>query len=134
MDLTFPFPMQYCSLQHWTLLLSSVTSTTGLCFHFGSISSFFLEFLLHSSPVIYWAPTDLGSLSFSVVLFSLFILFLLLKASILKWFAIIFSSRPHFVKTLHYDPPVMVGPTHRVHSFIELDEDVVYVINLVSFL
>ena len=24
--------MQYCSLQHWTLLLSPVTSTTGCCF------------------------------------------------------------------------------------------------------
>ena len=29
MDLTFQVPMQYCSLQHWTLLLSPVTSTTG---------------------------------------------------------------------------------------------------------
>ena len=31
MDLTFQVPMQYCSLQHWTLLLSPVTSTTGYC-------------------------------------------------------------------------------------------------------
>ena len=29
MDLTFQVPMQYCSLQHRTLLLSPVTSTTG---------------------------------------------------------------------------------------------------------
>ena len=28
MDLTFQVPMQYCSLQHWTLLLSPVASTT----------------------------------------------------------------------------------------------------------
>ena len=69
-DLTFHFPMQCCFLQHWTLLLSSVTSTTGHCFHFGSISSFFLELLLHSSPVVYWAPTNLGSSSFSVVSFT----------------------------------------------------------------
>ena len=33
-------------LQHLTLLLSPVTSTTGCCFYFGSIPSFFLEFLL----------------------------------------------------------------------------------------
>ena len=52
--------MQYCSLQHWTLLLSPVTSTTGYCFCFGSILSFFLELFLHWSPVAYWAPTDLG--------------------------------------------------------------------------
>ena len=32
MDLTFLVPMQYCSLQHRTLLLSPVTSTTGYCF------------------------------------------------------------------------------------------------------
>ena len=59
-DLTFQVPMQYCSLQHWTLLLSPVTSTTGCCFHFGSVSSFFLELFLHWSTVAYWAPTDLG--------------------------------------------------------------------------
>ena len=30
---------------------SPVTSTTGCCFCFGSVSSFFLDFFLHSSPV-----------------------------------------------------------------------------------
>ena len=43
MDLTFQVPMQYCSLQHRTLFLSPVTSTTGYCFYFGSIPSFFLK-------------------------------------------------------------------------------------------
>ena len=37
---------------------------------------FFLELFLHWSPVAYWAPTDLGSLSFSVLSFCLFTLFL----------------------------------------------------------
>ena len=69
-------PMEYCSLQHRTLLLSPVTSTTGCCFCFGSIPSFFLELFLHWSPVAYWAPTDLGSSSFSVLSFCLFILFM----------------------------------------------------------
>ena len=76
MDLTFRVPMQYCSLQHQTLLLSPVTSTTGHCFCFGSIPSFFLELFLHWSPVAYWAPTDLGSSSFRILSFCLFILFL----------------------------------------------------------
>ena len=67
MDLTFLFPMEYCSLQHQTLLLGPVTTTTGYCFCFGSISSFFLELFLHWPPVAYWAPTDLGSSSFSVL-------------------------------------------------------------------
>ena len=76
MDLTFQVPTQYCSLQHRTLLLSLVTSTTGCCFCFGSTPSFFLELFLHWSPVAYWAPTALGSLSFSVLSFCLFILFM----------------------------------------------------------
>ena len=61
-DLTVQVPMQYCSLQHQTLLLSPVTSTAGYCFCFGSIPSFFLELFLHWSPVAYWAPNDLGFL------------------------------------------------------------------------
>ena len=71
MDLTLQVPMQYCSLQHQTLLLSPVISTTGCYFCFGSILSFFLEVFLHSSPVEYWIPTNLGSLSFSILSFCL---------------------------------------------------------------
>ena len=74
-DLTFQVPKQYSSLQHWTWLPSPVTSTTGHCFHFGSISLFFLKLFLQS-PVAYWAPTDLGSSFFSVLSFCLFILFM----------------------------------------------------------
>ena len=60
MDLTFQVPMQYCSLQHRTLLSPPDTTTTGHCFCCGSASSFLLELVLHSSPVAYWAPTDWG--------------------------------------------------------------------------
>ena len=42
MDLTFQVPVQYWSLHHRILLLSPITSTTGYCFCFGSIPSFFL--------------------------------------------------------------------------------------------
>ena len=57
--------MQYCSLQHQTLLRSAVTSTTGFFFFFALASC------LHSgviSPLIsaYWAPTDLRSSSFRI--------------------------------------------------------------------
>ena len=76
MDLTFQVPMQYCSSQHRTLLLSPVPSTARYCFCFVSIPSFFLELFLHWSPVAYWAPTDLGSSSFSILSFCLFILFM----------------------------------------------------------
>ena len=67
MDLTFQVPMQYCFLPHQTLLPSPVLFTTECCFCFDSICSFFLELFLHWSPVTYWAPTDLGSSSFSVL-------------------------------------------------------------------
>ena len=76
MDLTFQVPMQYCSLQHQTLLPSPVPSTTEHCSFFGSVSSFFLELFLHSSPVSYWAPTNPGSSFFNVISFYLFILFI----------------------------------------------------------
>ena len=68
--------MQYDSLQHQNLLPSPVISTTGCCFCFGSVSSFFMELFLHYSLVAYWTPTDLGSSSFSVLTFCLFILFM----------------------------------------------------------
>ena len=53
MDLRFQVPMEYCSLQHQTFLISPVPSPTGCCFCFGSIPSFFLELFLHWSPVAY---------------------------------------------------------------------------------
>ena len=70
MNLAFQVPMQYCSLQHWALLLSPVTATTECCFCFGSVSLFFLELFIHWSPVVYWATTNHGSSSFSVLSFS----------------------------------------------------------------
>ena len=76
MDLTFQVPMQYCSLQHWALLPSPVTTTAVICFCFFSISLFFLELFLHWSLVVYWAPTTLGSSSLSVLSFCLFKLFM----------------------------------------------------------
>ena len=76
MDLTFQVPIQHCSLQHRTLLPSPVTSTTGGCFCFGSVSSFFLELFLYCCLVAYWVPTNVRSSSFTVLSFCLFILFM----------------------------------------------------------
>ena len=36
-----------------------------------------------------------------------------LKERMLKWFAIPFSSGPHFVRTLHHDSSVLCGPTQH---------------------
>ena len=126
MDITFQIPMLYCHLQHETLLLSPVTSRTGCYFCFGSISLLFLELFLHWFPVAYWAPTNLGSSSFSVLSFCLFILFMR------------FSRQEYWID-LPFPPPVdhilselstmshtsWVALHSMAHSFIELDKAVV---------
>src|SRR5574337_517908 len=124
--------MKYCSLKDQTLLPSPVTSITGRCFCFGSVSSFFLELFLHSSPVAYWAPTDLGSSSFSVLSFCLFILFMVFSR-ILKWFAVP-SPVDHILSELStMTHPSWISLHGMAHSFIELDKAVVHVISLLSF-
>ena len=135
MDPTFQVPMQYCSLQHWTLLLSPVTSTTGCCFCFGSVSSFFLELFLHCSPVAYRAPTDLESSFFSVVSFCLFILFMGFSRQE-YWSGLPFPFPvDHILSELStMTRPSWVALHCMVHSFIKLDKAVVHVIILVSFL
>ena len=146
MDLTFQVPKQCCSLQHWTLLPSPVTSTTGIVFTF-SLHLFILAWRIPGTE----EPGGLPSLGLHRVghdwkdsnfilsrvispLFSSSILgtywpgefifqchiFLpsltvhgVLKARILKWFAIPFSSGPRFVRTLHYDPSTLGGHTRH---------------------
>ena len=135
MDLTFQVPMQYCSLQHQTLFPSPVTSTAGYCFCFGSISSFFLELFLHWPPVAYWAPTDLGSSSFRVLSFYLFILFMgFLRQE--HWSGLPFlSPRNHVLSELStMTHPSWVALHGVPGSFIELDQAVVHVIRVVGFL
>ena len=124
MDLTFQVPMQYCSLQHRTLLLSPVTSTTGYCFCFGSIPSFFLELFLHWSPVAYWVPTDLGSSSFSILSFCLFMGFSRQE----YWSGLPFPSPvDHILSDLStVTRPFWVAPQAWL-SFNELDKAVVLV-------
>ena len=62
--LTFLVPMQYCSLQHRTLVSASDTSPTEHRFCFVPTSSFFLKLLviaLRSSLVAYGTPSNLGA-------------------------------------------------------------------------
>ena len=135
MDLTFQVPMQYCSLQHQTLLLSPVTSTTGYYFCFGSIPSFFLELFLHWSPVAYWAPTALGSSYFSILSFCLVILFMGFSRQE-YWSGLPFLSPvDHILSELSTITCLSWVALHGMaHGFIELDKAVVHVISLISFL
>ena len=134
-DLTFQVPMQYCSLQYQTLLLSPITSTAGYCFCFGSIPSFFLELFLHWSPVAYWVPTDLGSFSFSILSFCLFILFMGFSRQE-YWSGLpIPSPVDHILSDLStMTHPSWVALQDMTHSFIELDKAVIHVIRLASCL
>ena len=113
----------------------SVTSTTGCCFCFGSVSSFFLELFLHWSPVRYWAPTDLGSSSFSILSFCLFILFMGFSRQE-YWSGLPFPSPvDHILSELStMTRPSWVALHGMGLSFIELDKAVVHGIRLVSFL
>ena len=119
--------MQYCSLQHRTLFLSPVTSTAGYCFCFGSILSLFLELFLHWSPVAYWAPTDLGSSSFSILSFCLFILFTGFSRQE-HWSVFPFPSPVYHILS---DLSTMTRPSWVAQwawlGFIELDKAVVLV-------
>ena len=127
MDLTFQVPMQYCSLQHRTLLLSPVTSTTAYCFCFGSIPSFFLELFLYWSPVAYWAPADLRSSSFRILSFCLFILFMgFLRQE--YWNGLPFPSPvDHILSDLSTMTHLSWVAPWAWLSFIELDKAVVLV-------
>ena len=129
MDLTFQVPMHYCFLQHQTLLPSPVISTTGYCFCFGSISSLFLELFLHWYPVAYLVPPDLGSSSFSVLSFCLFILFMGFSRQE-YWSGLPFPSPgDHALSELStMTRPSWVALHGKAHSFIELDKAVVHVL------
>ena len=121
-----PFDLFQCALIHesnipdsYVILLFKFTSITShihnwalfllwLCLFivFGVISLLF--------SIAYWAPTDLENSSFSFVIFLPFhTVHEILKARILKCFAIPFSSGPHFVRCLHHDPYVLGGPTQH---------------------
>ena len=115
--------MQYCCLLHHTLLLSPVISITGYCFCFGSIPSFFLELFLHSSPVAYWAPTDLGSSSFGILSFCLFILFMGFSN---HWSGLPFPSPVYHILSALSTMTHQSWVTHAAClNFIELDTAVV---------
>ena len=135
MDLTFQVPVQYCSLQHWTLLLSPVPTTSGCCFCFGSIPSLFLELFPHWSPVGYWAPTDLGSFSFSILSLCLFILLMGFSRQEYSSGLPFPSPVDHILSDLStMTCPSWVAPHGMANSFIEWDKAVLHVIRLASFL
>ena len=130
-------PGSYAILLFTASDLASITShiQNWVLFGFASISSFFLELFLQSSPVAYWAPTDLGSSSFSVLSFCLFILFIGFSKQEC-WSGLSFPSPvDHVLSELSTMTCRSWVALHSMaHSFIELDKAVVHVIRLFSFM
>ena len=97
--------------------------------------SFFLELCLHSSPVAYVAPTNLGSSYFSVISFCLFILFMGFSRQE-YWCSLPFPSPMHHILTelSTMTCPSWVTLHGMAHSFTELDKAVIHVISLIPIL
>ena len=134
MSVIFQVPMQF------------VLFSIGLYFHLSHIHSWVLFslwlclFILSGfiSPLLsvaYWAATDLGSSSFSVISFCLFMLFMGFSSEE-YWSGLPFLSPvDHFLSELStMTHPSWVALHGMAHSFIEIDKAVVHVIRLVSFL
>ena len=105
------------------------------CFHFDSAFSFLLGLFLCSSPVAYWGPTGLGSSSFSVLPFCLFILFMGFSRQDC-WSGLPFPSpMDHILSELSTMAcPSLVALHSIAYAFIELDKAVIHMISLVTFL
>ena len=115
-DLTFQVPMQYCSLQHWSLLLISHIHNwvLFLLWIHPFVPSGVISPLISSSIL---GTYRAGEFIFQCPIFLPFhTVHGVLKARILKWFAFPFSSGPHSVRPLHHDPSVSVGPKGMTHS------------------
>ena len=132
MDLTFQVPVQYCFFRIGLYFYHQSYPQLGLFllwFHLFILSGIISPLISCSILGTYWP----GEFIFQCPIFLPFhTVHGVLKARILKWFAIPFSSGPHSVRHLHHDPAVLGGPMWL--GFTELDKAVVRVIRLASFL
>ena len=124
--------MQYCSLQHLTLLSPSDTSVTGCPSCFGSASSCFLEVFLCSSLDILDTYQPRG---FHLSVFYFFVFFMGFSRQEC-WSGLPFPSPVSCILSelstkTHPSCVVLHG---MAYSFIELYKSVIHVIILVSFL
>ena len=129
-------PDSYAILFFTVLDFTSITSHIYNCILFllwlhlfilsGVISPLFSSCL--------WVPTDLGSSSFSHIFLPFCTVHGVLKARILKWFAIPFSVDLIFSELSTMTSPSWVALHSMAHSFLDLDKVVDHVISLISFL
>ena len=119
------FTILFFTALDFTSITSHIPNWVLVCF--GSISSFFLKLFPHWYPVAYWAPTDLGSSSFSVLSFCLFILFMGFSRQE-YWSGLPFPSPvDHILSELSSMTHLSWVALHDMaHSFIELDKTAVH--------
>ena len=121
MDLTIQVPMQYCSLQHRTTSITShihnwVLFLLWLCLF---ILSEFISPLISSSILDTHWP---GEFIFQCpIIFPFHTVHRVLKAKVLKWFAIPFSGGPHFLNC-----PIGCGKKQK-QDFTELLSEVLQI-------
>ena len=108
--------MQYYSLQHQTLLLTPDTSTTKRRFDLAqSLHSFWSYFWplpqYHIRHLLTWGAqvSPPGMISWYHIFLPFHDVHGVLKARIVKWFAILLSSGLHFVRILHHEPSTLGG-------------------------
>ena len=97
------------------------------------IPSFFLELFIHWFPIAYWAPTDLGSSSFSVIFFFFFAFSYCSWGSQGKNTKVVCHSLLQWTTFCQTSPPWPVHlewPHMAWLSFTELDKAVAHVIRL----
>ena len=110
MSIELVMPSNQLILRHPLLLLPSI-----LWLHPLILSGVISPLISSSILGTYWP----GEFIFQCPIFLPFhTVHAVLKARILKWFAIPFSSGPHSVRPLHHDPSVLGGPIR--HGLVSL--------------
>ena len=115
MDLTFQVPMLFI-LSDFTSIKSHIHNSVLFlhCLCLFNLSGVISPLISSSILGTYWP----GELIFQCPIFlSFHTVHGILKARILKWFAIPFSSGPCFVRTLHHDLSILGGPTRHGSQF-----------------
>ena len=106
-----------CSYAKLFLTASDFTSTTSHIHSWALFLLWFYLFILSGVISPLFSSSILGTYQPGEFIFQypIFLPFRIvpgvLKARILKWFSIPFSSWPHIVKTLHHDPSILGNPT-----------------------
>ena len=133
MNLTFQVLMQYCSLQHWILLPSPVTSTTGHCFHLASsLHSFWSYF----STLLQYHIWHLSTWGVHLSVSYIFAFSYCSWGSHGKNTEVVCHSLLQWTMCCQNWLPCQscVALQGMIHNSIEIDKAVVHVITLVSFL